>query len=349
MVIRHAKAPYSDFFLLFHMALFFIASGYLYNSKYALNKSSALEYCKRKFKGLYVPYIKYTAAFILLNNVFISLNIYTDNKDFLLYQIGNGNELSSYYNFSSTIKELLKAVVFRTGTQIGGALWFFQTLFMVLIIYNIVEFVLNKFFASKSGILIFQSVIGIALYMFGYYCHITNKAFNGLNRVCTVYCLIHIGRVIKEHDIMSKLATKTLERICSVIGCIVLFLGYHRGQIALDQNITENFIYFIAMSLAGWILVYGIADFISNYDTKVGKCLIYISQHSVPIVALHFLSFKIVNYIIVLIYGMENYMVASFPVLSETGLWWLLYLILGICVPLIFEKVMVKIKGILMS
>lgn len=32
MVIRHARAPYSDFVLLFHMAIFFIASGYLYVS-----------------------------------------------------------------------------------------------------------------------------------------------------------------------------------------------------------------------------------------------------------------------------------------------------------------------------
>ena len=145
MVLRHARAPYSDFVLLFHMAIFFIASGYLYNCDYARSIKGMQKYIRKKIRTLYIPYILYTSIFIIFNNIFLKLNIYTDNVKFLEEKISQGYAtLGTKYDLITIIKNILYAAVFRGGTQLTGASWFFQTLFMVLILYTIVEFFLCK-------------------------------------------------------------------------------------------------------------------------------------------------------------------------------------------------------------
>ena len=75
MVFRHARGPYSDFVVLFHMAIFFIASGYLINS-YALSNGKDLgQYIKRKLLGLWRPYFAFSCLFIICHNLFLCLHI----------------------------------------------------------------------------------------------------------------------------------------------------------------------------------------------------------------------------------------------------------------------------------
>ena len=62
MVVRHAEAPYSDFVLLFHMAIFFIASGYLYNDKHAESIQSVVKFTLRKLRSLYLPFFLYSVS-----------------------------------------------------------------------------------------------------------------------------------------------------------------------------------------------------------------------------------------------------------------------------------------------
>lgn len=75
------------------------------------------------------------------------------------------------------------------------------------------------------------------------------------------------------------------------------------------------------MSIAGWILLYGIAGVLSKICTKAVNILSYISIHSVLIIALHFLAFKVINLIAVAVYGFDYYMIAAFSVLMRTRMW----------------------------
>lgn len=83
MVFRHARAPFSEFVLLFHMALFFIASGYLYKKEKCNSINNLVIYIKAKLRHLWIPYFITSSCFILLNNFFLKINIYTDNELFL--------------------------------------------------------------------------------------------------------------------------------------------------------------------------------------------------------------------------------------------------------------------------
>jgi len=78
MVYGHADGSslFTDFLRMFHMAIFFIASGYLINLKYSRDIHSYGRYVKKKLKGLWLPYVGFNTAYLLLHNVFLKLNIY---------------------------------------------------------------------------------------------------------------------------------------------------------------------------------------------------------------------------------------------------------------------------------
>ena len=79
MVIGHTETAAQGFIYLFHMAVFFMASGYLYRESAADSVVSVKQYVIRKIKRLWVPYAVWTAIFSIFRNVFIDWNIYTTN------------------------------------------------------------------------------------------------------------------------------------------------------------------------------------------------------------------------------------------------------------------------------
>ncbi|MEG0019892.1 MAG: acyltransferase family protein, partial [Oscillospiraceae bacterium] len=79
MVVGHSKSPFTAFIYSFHMPLFFIVSGYLFNIKYSESLKSSFGYMIKKLKELYIPYCVWTGIFVICNNLFVYCNIYTDN------------------------------------------------------------------------------------------------------------------------------------------------------------------------------------------------------------------------------------------------------------------------------
>ena len=341
MVYRHARGPYSEIVLLFHMAIFFVASGYLYNRNYANNMKTVGTYIAKKLKGLWIPYFNYTTLYLLLNNFFIRQNVYTNNSAFL---VAGGLEsqyveLTEPLGMVDMVKEIAKAVLFRSGTQMGGALWFFQSLFFVLIGYTIMEFAIGRILPDKRDNFILQSIISVTFLGLGFIFSIMNMQLGGLARVLSFYILIHIGVVFKHFNIMQYIYDKFGIVVLVFLSIMVLFIGYHIGYISAVDNDIENPIFFVVMSVSGWILLYSVAKILCRYSRIINKSFAYIGMHSVSIIGMHFLCFKLISYIEVSFYKMDEYMLAAFPVLISSGLWWLAYMIAGITVPLLLNKI----------
>lgn len=90
MVAGHCGFPFTRFIYLFHMAIFFMASGYCWNIKNSKTIKSVIAFCKRKLASLWLPYVIWTSIFSLLHNWFIRVNVYTDNV-LLLTETGGGH------------------------------------------------------------------------------------------------------------------------------------------------------------------------------------------------------------------------------------------------------------------
>lgn len=337
MVIRHARAPYSDIILLFHMAIFFIASGYLYNGSKIKDLKSLRTFIIKKIKGLWLPQFIFSTIFVMFNNIFIQLNIYTDKPEFLLV---DGPEvtyrrLAAHYDIIEMLKQIVKAVFFQCTTQVGGAFWFFQTLFIVLIMYATVDLILNRL-GNENMRRIIKGIFGIIFLLIGYYCCLNGLMLKGLSRVFSVYILIYMGENLRDISRrITGIESSVYKEILSVVlAAGMLLIAQNYGNIDLSSNSIENPIFFLTVSLLGWFLLYGISMLLLRTKCISINVISYISVHSVPIIALHFLCFKLINVIAVFVTGQEKYMIASFPVLMYSGLWWLAYTVVGICIPL---------------
>lgn len=83
MVAGHAGAPFTHFVYLFHIAIFFIASGYFFKQDSAMNFYTIKAAMFRKMKQLWLPFVIWNSIYILFHNFFIKINVYTDNPEIL--------------------------------------------------------------------------------------------------------------------------------------------------------------------------------------------------------------------------------------------------------------------------
>ena len=74
MVIGHSNCPQMlwDFIYMFHMPLFFIMAGYCFKDKYL---QTPVDYVKKKLKGIYLPFIKWSLLMLVLHNIFCALHL----------------------------------------------------------------------------------------------------------------------------------------------------------------------------------------------------------------------------------------------------------------------------------
>lgn len=83
MVVGHASWKYMHIFLLFHMAVFFMVSGYLFQDRNADSIKSIIGFAIRRLKRLYIPWFLTNSAFLLCNNIFLKIGFLTNNHAFL--------------------------------------------------------------------------------------------------------------------------------------------------------------------------------------------------------------------------------------------------------------------------
>ena len=88
-------------------------------------------------------------------------------------------------------------------------------------------------------------------------------------------------------------------------------------------------------AIMGTIMMLNISHAIAQRDNLVTSLLLFIGNHTLEVLSWHFLSFKLVSLLIVLIYGLPVAMVSLFPIISDyASSFWGLYSIVGVGVPI---------------
>lgn len=329
MVLGHAGAPFTKFIYLFHMAIFFIASGFFYKESTSDSVKSVFHFTFKKIKQLWVPYFVWNMVYVILNNFFIRVNVYTDNIDLHKYVSGGYIKTHDYMSFVDVIRETFQGAIFAGGTEMGGAFWFLRILFMVSVCYCVSDFIIKKVFGRSLKV---QLLASILLLIFGYWCSLKGYLCFGLAQTASFYCLYFIGynlRIIK-----SKYQDWGLKHYLLVFlfSFAVLLILNQFGGIGLSSNSYVNPCFLLATSFMGWCFLYSIAHFIALFPVK--KFFLGIGKRTLSIVILHFLAFKLVAIIVAKFYGLPDFCIASFPNLyGEKGVWWLAYTIVGVGIP----------------
>ncbi len=344
MVFGHCGFPYTHFIYLFHMAIFFIASGYCYKGQNSNDYKSVIGFVKRKMAGLWLPYVIWTTIYSLLHNFFIKINVYTDNPLLLERVSGDYIGTKDYWSWIDMGKNIIKAFFLHGQTQLGGALWFLATLMEVSVSYCLVDFVLRKLFKNDlKKTYIIQWIVSGFFLLAGFACYKMSRTFVGVDKILSYYVLFHMGYTIKKYS-WSERERTVLRHILLLLSTFsVLIICNNMGSIALSKNSYTNPIYFLIVSFVGWQFVYELAYFIGK-GKYLKRFLVVLGQNTLAIVILHFLCFKIVSYLGVLINQDPLCLIAAFPVLYQDGTWWIWYSLVGLLVPFSMSLLWKRVK-----
>lgn len=333
MVAGHAEFPLKKYVYLFHMAVFVMASGYFFNSKYSKTAKSIRELLIKRLKSLWFPYFWANSLFIFLNNAFIKLNIYTTNPDilFLNTETYAPNSISHTYGLLEIIKRICRVAILEGGTQIGGALWFLSMMFKLTMVYCIIGFLFNSIFSEK-WVHVSQTVVSVCFLYLGWRLGREKVYAFGLARVFSVYILFHIGHLISNFKSNIKIDQYNVLTIgISILG---LYIIGEFGDVELSTNYYTNPIVLVAGGVLGWLLIYSLSSMLAQLYTAQNM-FTRIGQNTLPILILHLLCFKLVNIIIVILMHDDLFWIAAFPTLANgDGWWWILYTIFGIVIPI---------------
>ena len=362
MVAGHGEAPFSHFVYLFHMAVFYIISGYLYSEKNSLTFRRFCGFVRRKVKGLWFPFFVCSAVFAALNNVFLRLSIYTDNNMIFNYVGIDHAVIHRYLIFRKIAIAICKCAFFNNNSELGGAFWFLRDLFVISIAYCLCSFVIRKLCSmirirdEEHQTLMLNSaqcVLSFILLTVGYYFSEKDITVGGIGKIASCYCLFYIGHLFglkNPKEFFHRLNQKQWILVVIITSFALLALS-RLGSISLANNRYVNPAFLLTASVSGWLWLYGLSFFICKLKsikglTAIYKFIIYTGQHTLMIVLLHFLAFKIGNCIACSYFNYPSCCIAAFPTLcGDVGAWWILFTFIGVVVPLIVSRIFTGIRN----
>lgn len=159
---------------------------------------------------------------------------------------------------------------------------------------------------------------------------------------------IMAGFFIWSGYMYSKFGLKIEKRWWTIIvAALIVAVGTEYWQCSMLQ-FKDNFglmMPYIATALIGTLMVFGISGKLALHGNWLNRFLVFVGSNTLDILTWHFLSFKLVSLLLIWIYGLPIARLAEFPVIEEFAYqgWWVLYMVVGVAVPLLFVIVCLKI------
>ena len=306
------------------MPLFFVCSGYFF--KDISDWPSLHSFYKKRMKGLYLPYLKWSLLFLLLHNTFRHLHI-TE---------------SVIYQKEDYIRQLIKMIFMTDYELLTRPFWFIKELLFASILVATISFITSRLSIKKRSELLFV----IALLS-----SVISKLLPPIPLIgdCSLLCLsisyYYTGILIYKYKHLIPLTFPTL-----ILTFILLLFGsiFFKGTIDMRFTNVYNQIPYYILSITGIIMILCVSNKLET--TKSVSILYYIGNHTMPILALNLLALKVGSLLKIWIYGLPIEQLASFTVIYDYNSWyWLIYTIIGVAIPLLIHFLYIKIIHLLIS
>ena len=330
MVIGHAEAPelVTNFIYTFHMPVFFIAAGYFFSRKYL---SDPWTFVAKRFKGLYVPFLKWSVLFLLLHNVFFHFGILNET-----YGNWTGG-VTHPYTLKTAVQRLWMMVTAMGGYDefMAGAFWFFRG----LLVASIVFLVMNKLLDGPTHGRQPLAVIGICLIMLALMwarVHFSVKYApipNGGWREMWGVFFFGIGVLYRQYESRIRFAGP-LSVLC------LLFICYAATQhfSGMNNGLKLRDLWTLPLTgTAGFLMLHTFSKLIDGWGGALRRLLVYIGDNTLYVFVFHIISFKAVSLVKIWWYDLPFEQIGCHMVIHDmrSDLFWILYSIVGVALPLI--------------
>jgi acyltransferase len=323
VVSGHVGGDLGGIFYLYHMPLFFLISGYLYNDKYS---NQLLVFLTKKLKSLYLPYLIISISFILLRNFFIKIGIY-----------GTDPTLPNPVSYISTTQNIIiniqNAIIFKYEEPLLVALWFVVCLFNVSMLFAIIRYISLKINTINNLKTTFFIVV--VCFFFGFYLvRINYRLPIQLDNALIALFFYYLGYIYRQYE------TKiTFQGIFALLAFLALkqLRTYGSINMHLQQFVDPSF--YVLCGVIGIYANFWLGRKISNYNNIIAKSLVLIGENTFPILVLHLLALKIVTWALILVDPNNTFALAYvFPqgALKLSFGMRLIYSLIGVVVPVLF-------------
>ncbi|WP_027218044.1 acyltransferase family protein [Butyrivibrio fibrisolvens] len=335
VVIGHATGKFNLVIYQFHMAAFFLISGYTSN----LSNKSLVNTIVSKFFSLILPYVSVSFISIVFVKILDRLHIYSYifPVDYML-------------PFDQMIKQLLGYG--NIYVQFLGALWFLPVLYGAYIINRIALKIAN----NKYGII--HIIICLCLFLLGYNLvkspDVENIGFFNLDLICIaqfyfcvgIYCKKIVERIDNTID-----GQKYIRYIIGAVICcsLMYYFGYvnWHGVDYPSRSFGSAFSDAIK-AINGSVFIFLVARFFDSIlPKKIKKGIIYIGNNTLGIMMFHFLWFKLCYCFLykVKIMTREDVLGVVPPPEIGNSFWWL-FTIVGIVGSIVLFSALSHIPGV---
>ena len=187
MVVGHTEGPgfLMHIVYLFHMPIFFITAGYFFSRKYL---SDPWSFVVKRFKGLYVPMVKWSLFFLLIHNLMFRIGLLSEHY-------GNWeNGVTHPYNLHTFLQRAVNIVTSMSGYDefLAGAFWFFRALLISSILFLALYYVLDGRWRRLRGngivVCICLAALGFAALKIGNGLKVVNVVQGGIREAWGVFC-----------------------------------------------------------------------------------------------------------------------------------------------------------------
>ena len=329
-----------EFVYTYHLVIFYFVTIYFYNEKKYGDKPFV--YVGNKIKSTWSKYFFYTVILVLMHNLFLKFNMYS-------------HESIKPFEMNSILIGILNSMVFKCSEKFGGALWFVPTLIFASGLFGGVVYWSRKISSRfitieeekrkyiKYSVIILLSIflgyIGVYLnenkLMLSYYIHTSFLIIP----ICTLGYFLHeyIANFKKFNKLYISIST-------TIVSGIFLYIIVTNGMtIELSKQEIINGYMFYIVSFIGLIFCISLASIIEKIP-MLKDAISLCGMQSFSIMALHFACIKSIDVIYSKIIHETNPEIISKWVTAYPEKLWIIYVIVGCTVPVIFGLLVEKIK-----
>lgn len=317
IVLGHSCYFIIAFVYLFHLAIFFFVSGYMYNEK--KYGDTPFSYFGVRLAGTWPRYVFYSAIFVLTHNFFVKHGLYA------------GQEL---YNHTNILTAICNNVSFSMTESVQGALWFVpvwlvsSTMFAGTVWFG--RFA-SDYLKKPEAKLLLIAFANVGMGLVG--------VFLNMRKCGIAYNLQTAFLVVPIYFFAYslRLFLPDFKKYTTWYGCLItvaiLYLINTKLHIYIElASMNIPGLWFYVISVIGIYFVLSLAS-VAERLKPLSALLTFLGQYSFEIMALHFAVFKLVD----LFYARfilqtipEN--LPAFPT-SFTHELWFFYLLFGTLVP----------------
>lgn len=340
VVVGHCAAPdfLTRFIYTFHMPLFFMAAGYFFSSDRV--EADPWQFVRKRFRGLYVPFVKWSVFFLLIHNLLFHFGILNET-----YGNWEGG-VTHPYTWPQAVQRFI-SIVFSMGGYdefLCGPFWFFRGLLVASLAFMVAWLMLGRVRSLKGSDASIALIICLLAWALALW-----KAADGW-RIVT---LVQGG----ARDIMGtfffsagflyrRLESRLGHSLWIALLCLAALLVatyLHSGGMVVNPSV-RTVLMLPATGLAGWLMVYNVAYVAVHGNTRMKgfpscgwRWLATCGSLSLYIFIWHVSAYKAVSLLKIWWYGMDPLQIGCHMVIHEhchDDLFWVLYSVAGMVIPI---------------